>query len=103
MQLTSILPAGGLIPLPRSTAKASLGLLLALGSSGMFTIAWVLLVHLETKCALAQWIDGNRDGSDWWFFKDHGGWVTLHIDIASMGGLASFSPHLESSVLYHSA
>ena len=82
MQLTSMIPAGGLIPLPRSTAKASLCLPLAFGPSGIFAIAWVSLVHLKPKRVLAESIDCNRDGSDWWLFKDHGEWVTLSISRA---------------------
>ena len=82
MQLTSMIPACGLTPLPRSTAKASLCLPLAFGLSGIFTMAWVSLVHLKSKRVLAECIDGNRDGNDWWLFKDHGEWVTLSISQA---------------------
>ena len=74
--------SSALIPLPRSTAKASLCLPLAFGPSGIFTIAWVLLVHLKSKRVLAECIDGKRDRSDWWLFKDHGEWVTLSISRA---------------------
>ena len=82
MQLTSMIPACGLTPLPRSTAKASLCPPLAFGLSGIFTMAWVSLVHLKSKRVLAECIDGNRDGNDWLLFKDHGEWVTLSISRA---------------------